>query len=83
MFHIVVRVIVLAFYMTLLASSGQAAGLYLYEVGTPDLGLAAAGRAALAQEASTVMGNPAGMTRLDHSQLTGTLYTLFKEIRKL
>jgi long-chain fatty acid transport protein len=52
---------------TLVASSVQAAGLYLYEDGTADLGLAAAGRAALAQDASTVMGNPAGMTRLDIS----------------
>jgi len=50
--------------------------MYLYETGTPDLGLAAAGRAALAQDASTVMGNPAGMTRLERSQLTGSLYTI-------
>ena len=40
-------------------------GVFLYEVGTPDLGLASAGRAALAEDASTVMGNPAGMSRLD------------------
>lgn len=76
MFRVVVRVITLALYVTLLASSVQAAGLYLYENGNPDLGLAAAGRAALAQDASTVMGNPAGMTRLERSQLTGSLYTI-------
>jgi len=63
---------------TLVASSVQAVGLYLYEDGTADLGLAAAGRAALAQDASTVMGNPAGMTRLERSQLTGSLYTITK-----
>jgi long-chain fatty acid transport protein len=41
-----------------------AGGLYLYEVGTPDVGTAAAGYAARAQDASTVFTNPAGMTRL-------------------
>ena len=36
---------------------------------TPDQGTAAAGRAALALDASTVWLNPAGMTRLDRSRL--------------
>lgn len=49
--------------------SAMAAGFWLYEMGTPDLGTAAAGRAALAKDASTVFGNPAGMTSLDGSQL--------------
>jgi long-chain fatty acid transport protein len=47
----------------------QAAGLFLTEMGTPDLGTAAAGRAALAEDAATAFGNPAGMARLDGSQL--------------
>jgi long-chain fatty acid transport protein len=81
MFRIVVCVIASALYVTLLASSAQAVGLYIYEVGTPDLGTAAAGRAALAQDASTVMGNPAGMTRLERSQLTGTLYTIIPSVQ--
>ena len=51
------------------ASPATAAGFWLYEMGTPDLGTASAGRAALAQDAATVFGNPAGMTRLDRSQL--------------
>ncbi len=46
-----------------------AGGLTLYEVGTPDLGLAAAGWAARAQDPGTVLTNPAGMTRLAGSQL--------------
>jgi long-chain fatty acid transport protein len=46
-----------------------AAGFWIYEMGTPDLGTAAAGRAALAKDAATVFGNPAGMTSLDRSQL--------------
>lgn len=49
------------------------AGLLLYETGGPDLGTASAGRAATAEDASTAGGNPAGMTRLDRSQLLTTL----------
>ncbi len=51
------------------APSARAGGLGLYEVGVPDLGTASAGRAALAEDASTTWGNPAGMTRLDDSQI--------------
>jgi long-chain fatty acid transport protein len=51
------------------AASAQAAGFWLYEMGTPDLGTASAGRAALAKDAATVFGNPAGMTILKGSQL--------------
>lgn len=54
---------------SLLATSAWAGGLWLYEQGTPDLGTAAAGRAALANDASTAGNNPAGMTRLDQSQM--------------
>ncbi|MDZ7596858.1 MAG: OmpP1/FadL family transporter [Desulfobacterales bacterium] len=53
----------------LCASPALAGGLYLYEIGTPDVGLAAAGYAARAQDPSTVFTNPAGMTRLDRSEL--------------
>ncbi|SHO53589.1 OmpP1/FadL family transporter [Desulfopila aestuarii] len=47
----------------------MSAGLWLYELGTPDLGTAGAGRAAIATDASTAGSNPAGMTRLDRSQM--------------
>src|SRR5262245_31955197 len=50
-------------------SPAWAGGIWLYEMATPDQGTAAAGRAALAVDASTVWLNPAGMTRLDRSQL--------------
>ena len=53
----------------LVAASAYAGGLGIYEVGSSDLGTAAAGRAALAEDASTAWGNPAGMTRLDGTQL--------------
>jgi long-subunit fatty acid transport protein len=51
--------------------AGQAAagGLIAYEVGTADVGLGAAGYSARAQDASTVLTNPAGMTRLESTQL--------------
>lgn len=51
------------------ATAAWAGGAGIYEMGTPDLGTAAAGRAALAQDASTAYGNPAGMTRLSSSQV--------------
>jgi long-chain fatty acid transport protein len=50
-------------------SQAMAGGLLLYEVGTPDVGLASAGWGARAQDASTVFTNPAGMTRLEGSQV--------------
>lgn len=60
------------------AGTAQAGGLILYEIGTADVGLASAGYSARAQDASTVLTNPAGMTRLEGKQvLLGTqlLYT--------
>ena len=53
----------------LIASTAQAGGLLLYEFGTAEPGLAAAGYAARAQDASTAFTNPAGMTRLDGTQV--------------
>ena len=44
------------------AAPAMAAGFWIYEMGTPDLGAVSAGRAASAQDAATVFGNPAGMT---------------------
>jgi long-chain fatty acid transport protein len=57
----------LAMYL-LSAAQAWAGGLMLYEIGTPDSGLAAAGWAARAQDPATVATNPAGMTRLDGDQ---------------
>ena len=62
----------------LLAGSGaRGAGLWLYETGTPDVGTANAGRAAMATDASAAGANPAGMTRLDRSQLLAGLQGLY------
>ena len=57
------------FLASLVAPSAQAGGLYLYELGTPDVGAASAGWSARAQDAGTVFTNPAGMTRLEKSEL--------------
>jgi long-chain fatty acid transport protein len=57
--------------LILLSSPAGAGGLWLYEMGTPDLGTASAGRAAMALDASTAFGNPAGMTKLERSQFLG------------
>src|SRR5512144_107021 len=52
-----------------LAGPAWAGGLFLYEMATPDVGTASAGRAAAADNAATAFGNPAGMTRLDQTQM--------------
>lgn len=49
--------------------TAQAGGLWLYEKGNPDNMTAVAGRAALANDASTAASNPAGMTRLQSREL--------------
>ncbi|MBW2692498.1 MAG: outer membrane protein transport protein [Deltaproteobacteria bacterium] len=61
-----------AFVVLLLAGSSHAGGLYLSTFGSPSMGTASAGANAIANDASTAVGNPAGMTRLDdHKFLTG------------
>jgi long-chain fatty acid transport protein len=52
----------------------QCGAICLYENGSPDLGRAAAGAGARAQDASTAFWNPAGMTRLQgHDIQFGTV----------
>ncbi len=54
----------------LLPLTSEAGGLYLSEMGTTDLGFAGAGSAARAETPSTLYTNPAGMTKLNGSQLS-------------
>jgi len=61
----------------LLPSFAWAGGLVLYELGTPDVGTAAAGWSARAQDAATAFTNPAGMTRLETSQLLAGVQALY------
>jgi long-chain fatty acid transport protein len=72
--NILVYLMVLGITLTPPAWAG---GVWLYEGGTPDLGTAAAGRAALANDASTAGANPAGMTRLERSQLLTAVQGLY------
>jgi long-chain fatty acid transport protein len=60
--------------------SALAGGLGLYEIGTPDVGLASAGYAARAQDASTLFKNPAGMSLLDGAQLQSGLQLLYGDV---
>jgi len=61
----------------LLPLSVDAAGLWLYEQATPDMGTASAGRVALASDASTASVNPAGMTLLERSQILAGVQMLY------
>jgi len=54
---------------TLMTQTAKAAAYQLYEMGTPVIGTAGVGQAALAEDASTAWFNPAGMLRLQGSQL--------------
>lgn len=64
-----------------LAVPALAGGLYLYEIGTPDVGTAAAGYAARAQDASTVFTNPAGMTRLDRPEIQFGIQPMYLDLK--
>src|SRR6476620_1086188 len=50
------------------ALPADAGGLSLYEIATADVGLASAGWAARAQDAATLLKNPAGMSLLEGNQ---------------
>lgn len=65
----ILKTVVTLVFLGIAVGEVEAGGLYLYELGTEDLGLAGAGSAARAQDASTIANNPAGMTRLEGNQL--------------
>jgi len=58
-----------------------AGGIALYEMGTPDMGLAAAGWAARAQDASTLFKNPAGMSLLPKSEFQAGAQVAYANIK--
>lgn len=58
-----------------------AGGIDLYEIATPDVGLASAGYAARAQDASTLFKNPAGMSLLDGTQIQGGLQLTYGDVK--
>ena len=61
--------------------SAEAAGLWLYEMGTPDVGTASAGMASRAADAATAFANPAGMTRLTESQLMVGMQPMYGDVK--
>lgn len=61
-------------------ATAQAGGIALYEIATPDVGLASAGYAARADDASTLFKNPAGMSRLEGVQFQGGLQALYGSV---
>ena len=72
----------IVFSVGVLASGNAiAGGIIVYEVGTEDVGLAAAGYAARAQDATTVLTNPAGMVRLDGTQVQLGTQLLYSDMK--
>jgi len=66
---------------TLLSQGALAGGLFGYEIGTADVGLASAGYGARAQDPSTVYTNVAGMTRLDGQQWEAALEGVYSNVK--
>ena len=58
----------------------RAGGILFYEFATPDVGLASAGFAARADDASTLFKNPAGMSRLDGAQFQAGVQALYGNV---
>jgi len=61
----------------LASTSAYSSGVFLHELGTNDLGLAAAGKAARAQDASVMATNPAGLSNVEGQSFTGGLMALY------
>jgi long-chain fatty acid transport protein len=67
-------------FLSAFSNPASAGGLILYELGTPDVGLASAGYAARAEDASTLFKNPAGMSRFDFNQLQVGAQALYGDL---
>jgi long-subunit fatty acid transport protein len=67
--------------LTLTMTTARAAGLWLYEQGTPDVGTATAGMAARADDAATAFANPEGMTRLKESQAMVGIQPIYGDMK--
>ncbi|NVC50282.1 OmpP1/FadL family transporter [Vibrio diabolicus] len=61
----------------LTCAAAQAGGLYLYETTASDIGLASAGMAARAQDASVMAANPAGLANVSGKSFSGNLIGLY------
>src|SRR3974390_825404 len=72
--------LVIAFVVSV-ADLAEAGGIELYEIATPDVGLASAGYSARAQDASTVFKNPAGMSELPGTQFQAGLQLTYGHVQ--
>jgi long-chain fatty acid transport protein len=63
--------------LAVLQPAAHGGGVWLYETDPGNVGLAAAGMAARAQDATTAYNNPAGMTLLSQPQMTMTAQMLY------
>ncbi len=61
----------------LTCAAAQSGGLYLYETTASDIGLASAGMAARAQDASVMAANPAGLANVAGQSFSGNLIGLY------
>jgi len=64
-----------------LPAFGQGGGAVLYENGSPDMGSSYAGAGARANDAATAFQNPAGMARLEKSQIIIGTFAAIRELR--
>ncbi|WP_130904912.1 MULTISPECIES: outer membrane protein transport protein [unclassified Pseudomonas] len=67
-------------WLALCSSPVWAGGILLYEIGTDNAGLANAGAAARAQGPSTIASNPAGMSYLSGTQISGGLQVIYGDL---
>ncbi|MDX1698673.1 MAG: outer membrane protein transport protein, partial [Thiohalobacterales bacterium] len=70
-----------ALLLGLFSTSASGAALWLFEQGTPDVGTAAAGMAARAEDAATAFANPAGMTRLRGTQALVGIQPIYGDMK--
>ncbi len=69
------KIVTVASFLTCVTA--QAGGLYIYEMGTTDTGLASAGMAARAHDASVLAANPAGLANVSGQSFSGSLTSLY------
>lgn len=63
--------------LTVLSQRTLAAGATLYEAGSLDMGMASAGRAAIAMDANTAFTNPAAMSQIGQQQFSVSLIPFY------
>lgn len=67
--------------VVLAAAPAWAGRIMLYEIGTPDVGLASAGWAARAQDAATLFKNPTGMNLLPKSEFQAGIQAAYANLK--